>query len=71
MKIETIMKITVDFQYIMARNSKEAVCVLISSAVRNGNIEDLSELIDSKEITKKAIETYQHKSHKHDEDIVC
>lgn len=62
MKVETILKVTKDFQFAMARNSKESLCVLISKSVRSGEVDGLAELIGSKENAEKAIALYVQKA---------
>lgn len=64
MKLETILKITDEYQYRMAKNSRESLCVLISNAVRRMDLENLTDLLESKEIAKTAIEAYHSKGKK-------
>lgn len=59
MKIETVLKITREWEFAMARNAKESLCVLISSAVRNGDVGRLAELIDSGDVAERAIAAYK------------
>lgn len=64
MKIETILRITREYEFGMARNPKESLCLLISRAVRSGDIDGLAELIGDEEKTaaRTAISTYQNKN---------
>lgn len=58
-KIQTILKITDEWEFKMARNAKDSLCVFISGAVRSGNVESLADLIDSRKMAVEAIEAYQ------------
>ena len=66
MRIETVLKITREWEFAMARNAKESLCVLISSAVRNGDVERLAELTDSRDVAERAIAAYK-RIHRSDE----
>lgn len=67
MKVETILRITREHEFGMARNAKESLCLLISRAVRSGDIDGLAELIgdDEKIIARTAINAYQNKNKTH------
>lgn len=67
MKVETILRITREHEFGMARNAKESLCLLISRAVRSGDIDGLAELIgdDEKTMSRTAINAYQNKNKTH------
>lgn len=59
MKVDTVLKITEEFQYGRARNIKESVKLLISKSVRYGDIDGLAEILGSKKTATNAIKIYK------------
>lgn len=64
MKAETIVKVAESHRYTNSRTRRDTLCVLISSAVRSGDIANLTDLIASKSEAQRAINLFREKSHK-------
>lgn len=62
MKAEIIVKVADGNRFTNGRNRKETLCVLISSAVRSGDISNLANLVESKTEAQRAIDLYRERS---------
>lgn len=64
MKAETIVKVAETHRFTNGGNRRDTVCMLISSAVRAGDLSNLADLIDSPAEAQRAINLYREKSSK-------